>query len=157
MKVGVTLFFQNYYDWNRYDQKLFDQPSETADSQIYDEELRLGDLIEPLGYDSIWTVEHHHTPYTMIPDPTQLLSSPRQRPPLSHPRKQTLRRHSPKHGSCGLHQESLPAGGLTQERTRQADGRYHRPLIEADTARLNQPHPTKSNMPNDISRETTFT
>ena len=74
MKVGVTLFFQNYFDWNRYDQRQFDAPSVTADSQIYDEELRLGDLIEPLGYDSIWTVEHHHTPYTMIPDPTQLLS-----------------------------------------------------------------------------------
>ena len=34
----------------------------------------LGDLVEPLGYDSLWTVEHHHTPYTMIPDPTMLLA-----------------------------------------------------------------------------------
>ena len=74
MKVGVTLFFQNYGDWDRYDQRQFDRPSNVSDTQIYDEELRLGDLIEPLGYDSIWTVEHHHTPYTMIPDPTQLLS-----------------------------------------------------------------------------------
>ena len=74
MKVGVTLFSQNYTDWDRYDAKKFDQPSEVPDSQIYEEELYLGGLIEPLGYDSIWTVEHHHTPYTMIPDPTQLLS-----------------------------------------------------------------------------------
>lgn len=74
MKVGVTLFFQNHFDWERYDAGRFDRPSDTADSSIYDEELRLGDLIEPLGFDSIWTVEHHHTPYTMIPDPTQLLS-----------------------------------------------------------------------------------
>jgi alkanesulfonate monooxygenase SsuD/methylene tetrahydromethanopterin reductase-like flavin-dependent oxidoreductase (luciferase family) len=74
MKVGVTLFFQNYFDWNRYDARGFDRPADTPDSRIYDEELELGDLIEPLGYDAIWTVEHHHTPYTMIPDPTQLLS-----------------------------------------------------------------------------------
>lgn len=74
MKVGVTLFFQNYFDWDRYDDRAFDRPAETADAQIYDEELALGDLIEPLGFDSIWTVEHHHTPYTMIPDPTMLLA-----------------------------------------------------------------------------------
>jgi alkanesulfonate monooxygenase SsuD/methylene tetrahydromethanopterin reductase-like flavin-dependent oxidoreductase (luciferase family) len=74
VKVGVSLFFQNYFDWNRYDAKEFDRPAATSDTEIYDEELGLGDLIEPLGYDAIWTVEHHHTPYTMIPDPTQLLS-----------------------------------------------------------------------------------
>ena len=74
MKVGVSLFFQNYTDWDRYDANAFDQPPAVADPAIYDEELGLGDLIEPLGYDSIWTVEHHHTPYTMIPDPTLLLA-----------------------------------------------------------------------------------
>jgi alkanesulfonate monooxygenase SsuD/methylene tetrahydromethanopterin reductase-like flavin-dependent oxidoreductase (luciferase family) len=74
VRVGVSVFFQNYFDWDRYDAMGFDQPATTSDSQIYDEELGLGDLVEPLGYDSLWTVEHHHTPYTMIPDPTQLLS-----------------------------------------------------------------------------------
>jgi alkanesulfonate monooxygenase SsuD/methylene tetrahydromethanopterin reductase-like flavin-dependent oxidoreductase (luciferase family) len=74
VRVGVTLFFQNYFDWDRYDQRRFDRPADTADAQIYDEELRLGDLIEPLGFDAIWTVEHHHTPYTMIPNPTMLLA-----------------------------------------------------------------------------------
>jgi alkanesulfonate monooxygenase SsuD/methylene tetrahydromethanopterin reductase-like flavin-dependent oxidoreductase (luciferase family) len=74
MQVGVTLFFQNYTDWDRYDAKAFDQPPAVSDTTIYAEDLALGDLIEPLGFDSIWTVEHHHTPYTMIPDPTQLLS-----------------------------------------------------------------------------------
>jgi alkanesulfonate monooxygenase SsuD/methylene tetrahydromethanopterin reductase-like flavin-dependent oxidoreductase (luciferase family) len=68
------MFFQNYYDWTRYNDGAFDRPADTHDSQIYTEELALGDLVEPLGYDALWTVEHHHTPYTMIPDPTQLLS-----------------------------------------------------------------------------------
>ncbi len=74
MKVGMTLFFQNYLDWERYSAQEWDQPPTISDSTIYDEELPLGDLAEPLGFDSIWTVEHHHTPYTMIPNPTQLLS-----------------------------------------------------------------------------------
>jgi len=74
VKIGITLFFQNYTDWGRYAEGNWSQPPEVSDTAIYDEELALGDLAEPLGFDSIWTVEHHHTPYTMIPNPTQLLS-----------------------------------------------------------------------------------
>src|SRR3954464_4054585 len=74
MRVGVSMFFQNYFDWDRYDSGGFDTPAALPDTQIYDEDLGLGDLAEPLGFDSLWTVEHHNTPYTMIPDPTQLLS-----------------------------------------------------------------------------------
>src|SRR5438128_10510820 len=74
MRVGVSMFFQNYFAWDRYDSAGSDQPAATPDTQIYDEDLALGDLAEPLGFDSLWTVEHHHTPYTMIPDPTQLPS-----------------------------------------------------------------------------------
>lgn len=74
MKVGMTLFFQNYLDWERYSAGQFDQDPTISDSTIYEEELPLGDLAEPLGFDSLWTVEHHHSPYTMVPDPTQLLS-----------------------------------------------------------------------------------
>ncbi len=49
-------------------------PPLVHDSTIYAEDLKLGRLIEPLGYDSIWTVEHHFTPYTMVTDPLALLS-----------------------------------------------------------------------------------
>ncbi len=45
-----------------------------ADPEVYRTELRLADLAEPLGYDSIWTLEHHFTGYTMIPNPLQLLT-----------------------------------------------------------------------------------
>jgi alkanesulfonate monooxygenase SsuD/methylene tetrahydromethanopterin reductase-like flavin-dependent oxidoreductase (luciferase family) len=41
---------------------------------VYQDELRLADLAEPLGYDSVWGVEHHFTDYTMCPDVLQFLS-----------------------------------------------------------------------------------
>jgi alkanesulfonate monooxygenase SsuD/methylene tetrahydromethanopterin reductase-like flavin-dependent oxidoreductase (luciferase family) len=31
-------------------------------------------MFEPLDFDSIWTVEHHFTPYTMVPDAIQFLT-----------------------------------------------------------------------------------
>ena len=31
-------------------------------------------MAEDLGLDSLWTVEHHVSPYTMIPNPLQLLT-----------------------------------------------------------------------------------
>jgi alkanesulfonate monooxygenase SsuD/methylene tetrahydromethanopterin reductase-like flavin-dependent oxidoreductase (luciferase family) len=77
MKVGVSLFMQNYGDWARYEALEGGAeagPPHIEDWQIYEEELRLGRLVEPLGFDSIWTVEHHFTPYTMVPDPFALLS-----------------------------------------------------------------------------------
>ena len=77
MKIGVSLFLQNYRDWDRYEAIERGErvtPMAVSDSQIFDEDLYLGGLVEPLGFDSLWTVEHHFTPYTMVPDPLQLLS-----------------------------------------------------------------------------------
>jgi alkanesulfonate monooxygenase SsuD/methylene tetrahydromethanopterin reductase-like flavin-dependent oxidoreductase (luciferase family) len=34
----------------------------------------MGDLAEPLGFDSLFALEHHFTGYAMSPAPTQLLS-----------------------------------------------------------------------------------
>jgi hypothetical protein len=45
-----------------------------TDRQIYLNELALADMAEPLGFDSIWSVEHHFTDYTMCPDVVQFLS-----------------------------------------------------------------------------------
>jgi len=36
--------------------------------------MALGDLAEPLGFDSLWALEHHFTGYSMSPAPLQLLS-----------------------------------------------------------------------------------
>jgi alkanesulfonate monooxygenase SsuD/methylene tetrahydromethanopterin reductase-like flavin-dependent oxidoreductase (luciferase family) len=45
-----------------------------TDRNVYRNELRLGDLAEPLGYESLWGVEHHFTEYTMCPDVLQYLT-----------------------------------------------------------------------------------
>jgi len=45
-----------------------------SDASVFAEHLALGDLAEPLGFDSIFALEHHFTGYAMSPSPTQLLS-----------------------------------------------------------------------------------
>ena len=77
MKVGVTLFAQNYTDWDRFEAieaGVESSQQRISDAQIYQEQFHLGDLVEPLGFDSLWTVEHHFTPYTMVNNPTQFLA-----------------------------------------------------------------------------------
>jgi alkanesulfonate monooxygenase SsuD/methylene tetrahydromethanopterin reductase-like flavin-dependent oxidoreductase (luciferase family) len=54
---------------------VFFQSSETrADHEVYRDDLVLADLAEPLGFESIWGVEHHFTDYTMCPDVLQFLT-----------------------------------------------------------------------------------
>jgi alkanesulfonate monooxygenase SsuD/methylene tetrahydromethanopterin reductase-like flavin-dependent oxidoreductase (luciferase family) len=78
MKVGVSLFAQNYVDWDRFEAAEATGEAQPAprvtDGQIYREQFHLGRLVEPLGFDSLWTVEHHFTPYTMVNNPTQFLA-----------------------------------------------------------------------------------
>jgi alkanesulfonate monooxygenase SsuD/methylene tetrahydromethanopterin reductase-like flavin-dependent oxidoreductase (luciferase family) len=45
-----------------------------SDASVLAEHLALGDLAEPLGFDSLFALEHHFTGYSMSPAPTQLLS-----------------------------------------------------------------------------------
>ncbi|HBD11250.1 MAG TPA: LLM class flavin-dependent oxidoreductase [Porticoccaceae bacterium] len=61
MDVGLSLIFQGV------------NPSMT-DREVYLNDLRMGDLAEELGFQSIWGVEHHFTDYTMCPDVMQYLS-----------------------------------------------------------------------------------
>jgi alkanesulfonate monooxygenase SsuD/methylene tetrahydromethanopterin reductase-like flavin-dependent oxidoreductase (luciferase family) len=62
MKVGGAIVCQNFFK------------SQKPDHEIYRDELRLAEMYEPLGFDSIWTVEHHFSPYTMVPDAIQMLT-----------------------------------------------------------------------------------
>lgn len=45
-----------------------------SDAAVLAEHLALGDLAEPLGFDSLFGLEHHFTGYSMSPHPLQLLS-----------------------------------------------------------------------------------
>jgi len=53
---------------------VFQNPLGLSDAEVYENELRLAELAEPLGFDSVWTVEHHFTDYTLCPDPVQFLT-----------------------------------------------------------------------------------
>jgi alkanesulfonate monooxygenase SsuD/methylene tetrahydromethanopterin reductase-like flavin-dependent oxidoreductase (luciferase family) len=74
----MTMFFQNYADWGRYEAKERGEDVAPLDTQAeitrYNEELDTALAAEDQGWDSVWTVEHHISPYTMIPNPVQLLS-----------------------------------------------------------------------------------
>ena len=61
MHVGMSVIFQNMYQ-------------EIGDEEVYRNDLRLAEQVETLGFDSIWSVEHHFTGYTMVPDVVQFLS-----------------------------------------------------------------------------------
>ncbi len=45
-----------------------------SDASVLGEHMSLGDLAEPLGFDSLFALEHHFTGYAMSPAPTQLLA-----------------------------------------------------------------------------------
>jgi alkanesulfonate monooxygenase SsuD/methylene tetrahydromethanopterin reductase-like flavin-dependent oxidoreductase (luciferase family) len=45
-----------------------------TDFEVYQHELAMARAAEPMGFDSVWSVEHHFTDYTMVPDVTQFLS-----------------------------------------------------------------------------------
>src|SRR3984885_1136537 len=61
MHVGMSVVFQN-------------TNKQLSDRQVYVNELRLAEQAEPLGFESIWSVEHHFTNYTMCPDVMQFLT-----------------------------------------------------------------------------------
>jgi alkanesulfonate monooxygenase SsuD/methylene tetrahydromethanopterin reductase-like flavin-dependent oxidoreductase (luciferase family) len=64
MRAGVHFNFQNYSDWERFEQHGATRPI-VSDQQIYEEELHLAGLVEPLGFDSYWAIDHHFAPYIM--------------------------------------------------------------------------------------------
>lgn len=45
-----------------------------SDAAVLLDHLAIGDLAEPLGFDSLFGLEHHFTGYSMSPNPLQLLS-----------------------------------------------------------------------------------
>lgn len=61
MDVGISIVFQN--------------PGRAqSDFEVYQNDLILANLAEPLGFDAVWGIEHHFTDYTMMPDVMQFLA-----------------------------------------------------------------------------------
>jgi alkanesulfonate monooxygenase SsuD/methylene tetrahydromethanopterin reductase-like flavin-dependent oxidoreductase (luciferase family) len=73
MRVGVHFNYQNYTDWERFEAHGGGAPA-TSDQQLYEEELHLGGLVEPLGFDSYWAIDHHFSPYIMTAGALQHLT-----------------------------------------------------------------------------------
>ncbi len=61
MHVGMGVAFQN-------------PENALSDAEVWNQEVAIAVEAEDLGFDSLWTVEHHFTDYTMCPDPVQLLT-----------------------------------------------------------------------------------
>ena len=61
MHVGYGLVFQN-------------PNNQLSDREVWLNEIRLAEMAEPLGFDSIWSIEHHFDDYSMCPDPVQFLT-----------------------------------------------------------------------------------
>src|SRR5579863_791280 len=53
---------------------IFQGVGTDLDADVYEAELPLLDLAEPLGFESIWTTEHHFTRYQICPDVMQVLT-----------------------------------------------------------------------------------
>ena len=64
----------NQGDWDRLMEGDYDRPPEVPDSQNMDDTLYMGELVEPLGFDSIWATEHYGSAYSMQPNPLQYLA-----------------------------------------------------------------------------------
>ena len=78
MRVGATIFNQNYHDWDRYEAeeqgRTVPKRAAWSDREIFTEELNIARIADDCGFDSVWTIEHHFTPYTMVTNPLQYLT-----------------------------------------------------------------------------------
>lgn len=77
MRVGAALFFMNYGDWERFEALERGEavsPTAIEDSRVWREQLAVAELVEPLGFDALWTFEHHAAPYVLLPTPQQQLA-----------------------------------------------------------------------------------
>jgi alkanesulfonate monooxygenase SsuD/methylene tetrahydromethanopterin reductase-like flavin-dependent oxidoreductase (luciferase family) len=59
MHVGMSAFFQNL-------------TGQETDREVYAQAVAMAEMAEPLGFESVWTAEHHFDNYTMCPSVTFL-------------------------------------------------------------------------------------
>jgi alkanesulfonate monooxygenase SsuD/methylene tetrahydromethanopterin reductase-like flavin-dependent oxidoreductase (luciferase family) len=74
MKVGVSINTLNTVDWERVNAGDWSRPPVRPDWEAFRGTLALGELVEPLGFDSLWVSEHFGSPYGMVPNTLQMLA-----------------------------------------------------------------------------------
>ncbi len=78
MRIGATIFNQNYRDWDRYEaEEKGESVAKRAirsDREVFNEEIGIARIADETGFDAVWTIEHHFTPYTMVTNPLQYLT-----------------------------------------------------------------------------------
>jgi alkanesulfonate monooxygenase SsuD/methylene tetrahydromethanopterin reductase-like flavin-dependent oxidoreductase (luciferase family) len=74
MKVGVSINTLNTPDWDRVKAGDWSRPPVRPDWEAFRGTLALGELVEPLGFDSLWASEHFGSPYGMVPNTLQMLA-----------------------------------------------------------------------------------
>lgn len=74
MHCGVMVTGYNQGDWDRLLEGDYSRPPDVPDAEKFDDTLYMGELVEPLGFDSIWATEHYGSAYSMQPNPLQYLA-----------------------------------------------------------------------------------
>ena len=74
MHCGVMVTGYNQGDWERLLREDYSRPPTVSDAANMDDTLAIGELVEPLGFDSIWATEHYGSAYSMQPNPLQYLA-----------------------------------------------------------------------------------
>jgi alkanesulfonate monooxygenase SsuD/methylene tetrahydromethanopterin reductase-like flavin-dependent oxidoreductase (luciferase family) len=74
MHCGVMVTGYNQDDWERLMTEDYERPPTRSDADNMDDTLYMGELVEPLGFDSIWATEHYGSAYSMQPNPLQYLA-----------------------------------------------------------------------------------
>ena len=62
MDVGMMMVFASY-GWEN-----------CSDARVWEEEIRLARLAADLGFDCVWSAEHHFNDYSFVPDNLQLMT-----------------------------------------------------------------------------------
>ena len=62
MNVGMMMVFASY-GWD-----------DCSDARVWEEEIRLARLAADLGFDCLWSAEHHFNDYSFVPDNLQLMT-----------------------------------------------------------------------------------
>ena len=72
MKVGAILMYQNAADYRRFREQRFDEPEHS--SQFFRDEIKCGEYALSVGFNSVWSVEHHFTCHGESSAPLQELT-----------------------------------------------------------------------------------